>query len=79
MAQIYKCDFCGFVTEGIAASILISPRMPEVAAMIQGTPGVSYQHNLDGITRDACLKCVQDKFLKTAPLVIDSAKWEGEV
>lgn len=79
MAQIYKCDFCGMVSTDMAAEVYIRPVGTGFAEIMAKQDLVNERSfsQMDSIKRDCCKSCFSDKFIQSAPLVLEG-KWQGE-
>lgn len=71
MAQLIQCDFCGNITNQIAARVIIEPVSVNRHDMLNILRDDDYETIVDRLTRDCCKDCVS-KFVETkaVPLAI---------
>ena len=71
MASLIQCDFCGNITNQIAARIRIEPVTPAGANRIrsQVIADNGFDFDSDRITKDCCTPCLS-KFLTDKPVAI---------
>lgn len=66
MAQIYKCDLCGKITDTVAAKIIL-----RVNPLIAKELPRNYRNSYDESEFDCCEACYVEKFtFNSAPLTI---------
>lgn len=73
MSNIKMCDFCGKVTNNIAAEIFIRPVDSHAEVFNQNRTGYSPQS--DSYTKDACHDCV-GKFFEVREIKVLEANGE---